>query len=119
MLIFRERNTEADAWAEKGVRGPQEDWEDDSKVVWSDVTGLCGFWDGSCFHTIMGWATIYKKCGPVPGKNSIDAEIAGCSMLIESLKKGWTHVCMLIKFHRGVSRPHAWCIFRWNAQHAN
>ena len=70
----------------KEVRGRQADWEDDAKVVWSDVTGLCGFWDGS-FHTIMGWATIYKKCGPVPGKNSIDAEIAACSMLIESLKK--------------------------------
>ena len=37
VLIFREHNTEADAWAEKGVRGQQEEWEDDAKVVWSDV----------------------------------------------------------------------------------
>ena len=44
-------------------------------------------------HTIMGWATIYKKCGPMPGKNSIDAEIAGCSVLVESLKKKVGHMC--------------------------
>ena len=36
-LIFRKHNTEADAWAEKGMRGRQEEWEDDAKVVWSDV----------------------------------------------------------------------------------
>ena len=94
--IFREHNEEADAWAERGVRGRHEEWEDVSKVVWPDVTGLCGFWDGTCrddvrgvdqdFHTDSGVYTSYEKCGPVPGKNSLDAEIDGCSVLIESLK---------------------------------
>ena len=28
----------------------------------------------------------YKKCGPVEGSNSLDAELGGCAMLIESLK---------------------------------
>ena len=63
-----------------------------------EVTGICGFWDGSCNDKICGagitillftqgtgWVTIYKKCGPVPGTNSLDAELGGCAMLIESL----------------------------------
>ena len=32
----------------------------------------------------MGYAV--KKCGPVEGSNSLDAELGGCVMLIESLK---------------------------------
>ena len=36
--IFREHNTEADAWAEKEVRGRQ----DESKVVWPQANGLWG-----------------------------------------------------------------------------
>ena len=43
-------------------------------------------------HT-LGWATNDKKCGPVPSKDSLDAEIAGCSMMIESLKMG-EQVCV-------------------------
>ena len=71
--------------------------EDDSTSVWPEVTGVCGFWDGSCrngvcgagmlikiFTLTLGWATIHKKCGSVLGKNSLDAEIAGCSMLMRS-----------------------------------
>ena len=34
-------------------------------------------WDGLCGT---------KKCGPVEGSNSLDAEHGGCAMLIESLK---------------------------------
>ena len=37
---------------EKRVRGCREEWEDDSIVVWSEVTGLCVFWDGSCRHGV-------------------------------------------------------------------
>ena len=64
-----------------------------------EVAGLCGFWDGSCQHRVcgagmlikvftltLGWATIHKKCGPVPGQNSFD-EIEGCSMLMGNLIK--------------------------------
>ena len=44
MHIFRE----ADSWAAKGVRGREDEWVDTAHVVWSEVTGLCVFWDGSC-----------------------------------------------------------------------
>ena len=57
-----------------------------------DVTGLCGFWDGSCqkgvcgpgmlmkiFTQALAWARLTKKCGPVPGQSSLDAEIGGCA----------------------------------------
>ena len=37
--FVRERNTEADTWAEKGVRGRSEEWEDDSIDVWPEVIG--------------------------------------------------------------------------------
>ena len=64
--------------------------------AWADVTGICGFCDGSC-RTVgcvasmwinnvtgaLGWHTVLKKCELVPGVNSLFAEICGCSMLIE------------------------------------
>ena len=34
----------------------------------------------------------YKKCGPVEVSNSLDAELGGCAMLIESLKT-WVRKC--------------------------
>ena len=56
------------------------DWVDTANVVWSEVLGLCGFWDGCCengtcgagttiqvFTETLGWALIHKKCGPVRG----------------------------------------------------
>ena len=98
--IFREHNTEADLWAGKGVKGQEDEWTDTVNVVWSEVTGLCGFWDGSCengkcgagimiqaFTDALGWAPIHKKCGPVQGQNSLDAELGGCGMLMENLRQ--------------------------------
>ena len=32
----------------KGVKSRKEEWLDTASVVWSKVTGWCGFWDGSC-----------------------------------------------------------------------
>ena len=52
--IFRERNEEADAWAEKGAKGRVEEWVDTVHVVWSEVIGFCGFWDGSCDNVNCG-----------------------------------------------------------------
>ena len=52
--IFREHNKEADFRAGKGVKGRKEDWTDTANVVWSEVTGLCGFWDGSCERGMCG-----------------------------------------------------------------
>ena len=114
--IFGEHDKEADTWAEKGVRGQQEEWWDDSKLVWSEVSGLCGFSDGrrrygvcgagmliKIFTRTLGLARIYKKCLPVPGKNFLDAQIAHCSMLIESLKK-WVDKCVNVQ-----SVP-SWCL---------
>ena len=39
------------------------------------------------FTHSLGMATIHKKCGLVPGQNSLDAEIAGCAMLMGNLDK--------------------------------
>ena len=40
---FREHHIEADLWAAKGVKGREDEWVDTAHVVWSEVTGLCGF----------------------------------------------------------------------------
>ena len=39
--IYREHSKDADAWAERGERNWTDEWEDDSKVVGSEVTGHC------------------------------------------------------------------------------
>ena len=96
--ISREHYKEADLWAGRGVKGREAEWVDTANVVWYEVTGLCGFWDGSCesgtcgggvmiqaFTETLGWAPIHKKCGPVLGRNYLDAELCGCGMLMEIL----------------------------------
>ena len=88
---FREHNKEADLWADKGEKGRVEEWVDTTRVAWPEVAGLCGFWDGSCdngycgsgilimaYSDLQGWSTFYEKCGLVPGKKSLDAEMGGC-----------------------------------------
>ena len=51
------------------------EWEYDLDVVWSDVTGICKFWDGSCRNNVWSlhveWYTIHSKFGPVPGGSSL------------------------------------------------
>ena len=74
--IFREHNKEAALWSAKGVKGRVVEWVDHAQVVWSEVTRLCRFWDGSCdngkcgagimiqaFTKTLGWVPVYKKCG--------------------------------------------------------
>ena len=69
-------------------------------VVWSEVTGLCGFWDGSCENgtcgagimiqaltKILGGTPIHTKCGRVRCRNALDAELGGCGMLMENLSQ--------------------------------
>ena len=81
------------------------EWNDESAIDWTSVTGICGFWDGSCTEKVcgagitvsffkqgLGWVIRYKKCGPVKSSNSLDAELGGCVMLIES-RKIWMHKC--------------------------
>ena len=93
--IFREHHKEARAWAEKGASGLREEREDDGDFAWSDVSGICGFWDGSCrvigcgadmwVHVpthALAWHAVHEKCEFVPGPNSLDVEIFGCSMLL-------------------------------------
>ena len=104
--IFLEHNKEADTWADKGAKGRVEEWVDTAHVVWSEVIGLCGFWDGSCDNgncgagklimtcsEILGWFPIYKKCGPVSGSNSLDAELGGCGMLTDNMCQ-WIDKCV-------------------------
>ena len=96
---FREHNKEADFWAGKGARERSEEWVDTAHMTWRDVLGICGFWDGcfdigKCgrciflmvFSELHGWFPFNKKCGPVPGNSSMDAEMGGCGMLIDILQ---------------------------------
>ena len=71
------------------IRNPlTEEWVDTTRVAWPDVTGLCGFLDGSCDNRncgsgivivacsdLHGWSPFYKKCGLVLGVNSLDADL--------------------------------------------
>ena len=92
MHIFREHNKEAESWSGKGVKGREEQWVDTVNVVWSEVTGLCGFWDGSCENgqeltKTLGRTPINTKCGRVRCRPSLDAELGGCGMLMENLSQ--------------------------------
>ena len=58
-------------------------WLDDSDVVWSEVTGLCGFWDGSCLDDEGGRCADQTFCTDTGvahdsptnvGQNTLDAE---------------------------------------------
>ena len=51
------------------------------------------------FTPALGWHTLQKKNGLMLGGNSLDAEISGRSMLIESLKK-WVDTCVCAKKKR-------------------
>ena len=83
-----------------------EEWVDTTRIVRPEVTGLCRFWDGSCdngncvsgivimaFSDQHGCSTFYKKCGPVPGNNSLDAEMGGCGMLVDNSRQ-WIDKCV-------------------------
>ena len=84
---FREHRIEADQWADKGAKGRVEEWVDTTRIAGQEVTGVCGFWDGSndngrCGRGIVlmalsephGWFTFYKKRGPEPVNSFLDAE---------------------------------------------
>ena len=57
--IFREHK-EADFWAGKGVKGREVETTDTAGVIWSEVAGLCGFWDGSCVRGVCGAGTTIQ-----------------------------------------------------------
>ena len=38
------------------------------------------------FTKTLDWVPVYKKCGPVTGRNSLDAELGGCGLLLENLR---------------------------------
>ena len=63
--VFREHNKEADLWADRGPKGRVEEWVDTARVVWSEVIGLCGFWDGSC-DNVNGGCGLLGTTGLVP-----------------------------------------------------
>ena len=52
--IFREHNKEPDLWASFGAKGISMEWKDESAIDWTKVTGICGFWDGSCNDKVCG-----------------------------------------------------------------
>ena len=44
------------------------------------------------FSDPHGWFPFHKKCGPVPGKSSLKAEMGGCGMLIDNSQQ-WMEKC--------------------------
>ena len=58
---FREHHKEADQWADMGAKGRVDDRVDTARVAWSEVTGLCGFWDGSCDTGICGRVMVITR----------------------------------------------------------
>ena len=59
------------------ARGREEQWVDSANVVWPEVTGLCGFWDGSCQHGVCGAGMLIK----------ISTQTLGCAT---NHKRMWT-----------------------------
>ena len=85
--IFREHNKEAALWAAKGLKGRVVESVDNAQVVWSEVTRLCRFWDGSCDRPLpKHLGSCLQKMWTVTGQNSLDAELGGCGMLLENLR---------------------------------
>ena len=93
-------NKEADSRARNGVQGREGEWVDTANVVWSEVIGLCGFWDGSCEIGTCGAGFMNNVVTePLDGlrftkseaecwvENSLDAELGGCGMLMETLSQ--------------------------------
>ena len=73
----------ADLWAAKGVKSREDEWVDTTYVVWSEVTGLCGFWDGSCDDGKCGAGIMIQA---FPHFQKMYAELGGCDMLMENLR---------------------------------
>ena len=56
------------------------------------VSGGAGIVILACSEA-LGWFPIYKKCGPVLGQNSLDAELGGCGTLTDNLCQ-WIDKCV-------------------------
>ena len=94
----------------KGAKEWVDEWVDTAQIAWSEVTGLCRFLEGSCDNgscgagilivacsVLEGWSPVYKKCGLVPGCNSLDAELGRrggrSGMLMDNLSQ-WIDKCV-------------------------
>ena len=102
--IFREHK-EADLWEGFGTKGHSKEWKDESAIDWTKVTGICGFWDGSCNDKIcgasiaisfftqgLGWVIRYKNADQWKVPTLWMLIFWRCAMLIESLKI-WMRKC--------------------------
>ena len=49
-------------------------------VVWSEVTGLCGFWDGSCENGTCGAGIMIQALTKIPGGTPIHTKCGGCGV---------------------------------------
>ena len=103
MAIRGDSKTVGD-WIDGRVR--QRSAADETDVTCSQMTRICGFRNGSfrnnvygtgmwnnIFTPTLGWYTLHKRCERVLDGNSLEAEISGCWMLIESMKK-WVDKCV-------------------------
>ena len=76
---FREHNKEADMWADKGATEWVDEWVDTAHIAWSEVTGLCGFWDGSCDNGNCGAGIMIKAC----------SDLQCWSLILRSVGRFW------------------------------
>ena len=88
-LFFREHNKEADLWAAKGVKGREDEWVDTARVVRSDVTGLCGFWDGSCDN---------GKCGGGYYDPSLHLNLLIASLFTKNAGQRWVTIPWMLNW---------------------
>ena len=134
---FREHNKEADLWACKGAKGRAEEWVDTTRTVWQEVTGECGFWDGShdngkcgggivlmAFSEPHGWFTFYKKVWPLyQGKVPWMLKWVDAGCLLTIYINGWKSAPAKSVQLFGLLRLRLClfplqCIFLWHASHA-
>ena len=67
---------------------------------------------------LFGWVPVHKKCAPVRGRNSLDAEM-GCGMLMENPGQWVDKVCNKQDCgSMSLSLSRTLCTFRWHALHA-
>ena len=68
-------------------------------------------WVKVFFTPALGWQTVHETCERVLGWTSLDADISGCSMLIDSTNQVSRQVCTLsnVTLPRGMVRVSLEC----------
>ena len=80
-------------WAGSGVKGHEKEWVDIAHVVWSEVTILCGFLDGSFENGTCGAGIMIQIFTKPLGGTSITKNVALCGVGILLMPNWAAAVC--------------------------